>query len=785
MQVVSHRIYRFHDFELDSLKRQLLRQGQPVTLQPKAFDLLLVLVENSGRLLTKDDLLNLVWPDQIVEESNLTVHMSALRKALGENKGEHRFVVTEPGRGYRFVADVQSGGADTDILIETHTTSRVVVEEELVTDPETKLLIDSGRGETLAIEGVAVTNFDRRRTRSGVVDISAKQLVALKADEIRRRRRLHISWLGVVLGLLFLSAVGFGVYQWRKQNRQAIAPLRAEQITMRRFTTTGGVPVRAAISSDGKSLVYAQLINGKGSLWLGQIDTSSSVMIHQQPDILYEYLSFAPDGRHIYFTMQDGRHPNLTLMRMPIVGGATTELISNVDSAVTFSPGGERIAFVRRNSKTRQTSIVIAGADDGKNESAIATRKWPENFSSGLSWSPDGKTIAIGAHKAGNRDEILTASVADGVVRKVGDRDWAGLSNLVWLADGSGLVTVGRDGERNNQIWLVAYPGGEARKITNDPNNYRSDSLSLSADGRLAILQGAMTPSIWIAPGGDARQARSILKGTDARQEGMDGLTWTPGGRLLYVASVGDSHTIWEMRGNGSDHRQLIPHHAQEVDNQMRVTADGRYMVFHSNRSGTVQIWRANTDGSDLKQLTTVGGNSQPSLSPDGLWVVYTSERDGKSTLWRVPIAGGEATQLIDEPSSFPQVSPDGKHIAFARPSDVGPSEVAQPGVPHRADLRLMIIPFAGGEPVKSYLVPKTALLGRGSLTWTPDGKAIMYKDLIQGLWRQALDEQEPQPVKGFEELRVYNLAWSFDGQTLAYTSGTATREIILIENFR
>jgi len=96
-----------------------------------------------------------------------------------------------------------------------------------------------------------------------------------------------------------------------------------------------------------------------------------------------------------------------------------------------------------------------------------------------------------------------------------------------------------------------------------------------------------------------------------------------------------------------------------------------------------------------------------------------------------------------------------------------------------------MIIPFGGGELVKSYALPKTALLGRGSLTWTPDGKAIMYKDLIQGLWRQALDEHEPQSVKGFEELRVYNLAWSFDGQTLAYTSGTATRETILFENFR
>src|SRR5688500_18777292 len=111
MQSLSPRIYRFNDFELDALKRQLLRRGQPVTLQPKAFDLLLVLVENGERLMTRDELLNLVWPDQIVEESNLTGHMSALRKGLGEQKGEHRFVVTEPGRGYRFVAEVAEGEA--------------------------------------------------------------------------------------------------------------------------------------------------------------------------------------------------------------------------------------------------------------------------------------------------------------------------------------------------------------------------------------------------------------------------------------------------------------------------------------------------------------------------------------------------------------------------------------------------------------------------------------------------------------------------------------------------
>ena len=141
MQALSHRIYRFDEFELNALKRQLFRRGQPVTLQPKAFELLVALVDSGGRLLTKDDLLNLVWPDQIVEESNLTVHMSALRKALGEQRGEHRFVVTEPGRGYRFVADVAevevgARAGDEEFSIESHTLSRIVIEREIETSDE-------------------------------------------------------------------------------------------------------------------------------------------------------------------------------------------------------------------------------------------------------------------------------------------------------------------------------------------------------------------------------------------------------------------------------------------------------------------------------------------------------------------------------------------------------------------------------------------------------------------------------------------------------------------------
>ncbi|HEY0406131.1 MAG TPA: winged helix-turn-helix domain-containing protein [Pyrinomonadaceae bacterium] len=99
--------YEFGPFRVDTLKRLLLRDGQIVPLTAKAFDTLLTLVRHSGQDLDKDALMRTVWPDTIVEENNLTQNVSALRKALGESKSEHRYIVTIPGRGYRFVAAVQ------------------------------------------------------------------------------------------------------------------------------------------------------------------------------------------------------------------------------------------------------------------------------------------------------------------------------------------------------------------------------------------------------------------------------------------------------------------------------------------------------------------------------------------------------------------------------------------------------------------------------------------------------------------------------------------------------
>src|SRR4030095_11911617 len=121
--------YQFGPFRILADKRVLLRDGEVVSLSPKSFDVLLLLVEHPGEALDKERLMEELWPDSDVEESNLAQHVSALRKALGESPSERKYITTIPGRGYKFAAGVtEVGGEPSEIVSEREAT--VPVEEE-------------------------------------------------------------------------------------------------------------------------------------------------------------------------------------------------------------------------------------------------------------------------------------------------------------------------------------------------------------------------------------------------------------------------------------------------------------------------------------------------------------------------------------------------------------------------------------------------------------------------------------------------------------------------------
>src|SRR5262249_50981798 len=122
-------------FRLETGQRLLLRHEERIPLTPKAFETLLALVEHSGRLVQKDDLIKQVWPDAIVEEANLARNIWAIRKALGDGNGESTYIETIPKVGYRFIAPVTELPVETDgVVIQRRVGTRLVREKEATAD---------------------------------------------------------------------------------------------------------------------------------------------------------------------------------------------------------------------------------------------------------------------------------------------------------------------------------------------------------------------------------------------------------------------------------------------------------------------------------------------------------------------------------------------------------------------------------------------------------------------------------------------------------------------------
>jgi TolB-like protein/Flp pilus assembly protein TadD len=148
-------VYEFGEFRLEAGKRLLLRDGAPVPLTPKAFDTLLLLVQNRQRIVEKDELMQVIWPDTTVEENNLNQNISTLRRVLGESRGENRYISTIPGKGYRFIADVDGQGSLPAVVhaLPERVTLAVLPFENLSSDPEREYLADGLTEETITALG--------------------------------------------------------------------------------------------------------------------------------------------------------------------------------------------------------------------------------------------------------------------------------------------------------------------------------------------------------------------------------------------------------------------------------------------------------------------------------------------------------------------------------------------------------------------------------------------------------------------------------------------------------
>ncbi len=592
---------------------------------------------------------------------------------------------------------------------------------------------------------------------------------------VKRHPKALLAAVAAIVAVL--AALGYALYRSSLGNRAGVSKsgLDFANIQITRLTATGKAR-DAAISPDGNYVVQVVEDAGKQSLWVRQVATTSDVQIVPASESEYRGLTFSRDGNFIYYVMGAINDPTGALYQVPVLGGGSRKLITHVNSPVTLSPDGQRLAFLRITPGV-EFNLVVANVD-GSSERLLATRKVPDFFRDAPAWSPDDKIIAVaaGTFTGGYHSTIVGVSVEGGPGKALTSRQWFSAGRVAWLADGSGLVFIATDKAwfTGFQLWYLSYPGSETRKITNDLNSYHGVTLTADSSA-LATVQSQQLASIWTAPQGDAARARQATTGGSSF-DGVVGLAWAPDGRLVYSSNASGNLNVWIAGADGSNPRQLTVN--KGLDAVPAVSRDGRYIVFTSDRpAGKVNIWRMDIDGGNPRQLSRGDGDIFPDISPDSKWVIYHSFKSGTVTLWKVSIEGGEAVKLTNEFSEVPVISPDGKLIAF----------IAEDPESHR--FRPAVVPIDGGKIAFPAGLPADAnAMGAQSFQWTRDGHGLIYaltRNGVSNLWSKPLEGGKPRQLTNFTTDLIFSYGWSVDGKQLAVSRGSVTSDVVLIRNVK
>jgi Tol biopolymer transport system component/DNA-binding winged helix-turn-helix (wHTH) protein len=554
-------LYTFDEFSLSVEEHALRRGDENIPLTPKMFDLLLVLVQNPGRVLRKDFLLQSVWPDSFVEEGNITFNIRQLRKALDDDAQTPKYIETIQRRGYRFLP-----------AVEAFTTVTPDKDEE-----------------SIAREKEA--------------------LVAVPVQKSRPYFFLALSAVVVLVGALLLAG-------WLLQKRTyGSATVLSTPFALEKLSADGGV-YHISISSDGKNVVYTHRIGGKQGIWLRQLETSTNVPIVPPSDDFYGGLVIAPDGNTVYFVRGTQQEPQLTVYRMPIFGGVPQRVTDGTQGWISLSSDGKKISYVRCPYTDEDwCSLYIADALDGQNEKKLVTR--PRPFRIGDNYiSPDGKTVAFATGQSRTSSNEFTFAAVDidtGAQRELTPERFFNIGYIAPLPDQSGWLITAVKLPGTSCIWHISA-SGEARKLTSDSQSYLR--VSLDASGSLLV-------STQVEPDFRLMLYQTQNPTTPSVLGNANTVAFSPDGRLYFSSGRTGNFEVWTVNPDGSDLRQLT--NDPSADSVPFVSTDAKTVFFESDRTGVIQIWRMNPDGTNQKQVTTEEGGVPLRLSPDGTWLYYRS----------------------------------------------------------------------------------------------------------------------------------------------------------------
>jgi len=748
---------RFGPFEVDLHTHELWKFGTRLKLVGQPFEILAVLLSQPGELVTREELRTRLWPADTFVDFNhgLNAAVNKLREALSDSADAPRYVETLPRRGYRFMATVEWVEA-----------KRVMAEIAMAKTPDALL------GETVKPPSPAEVTLE-----------AAKAPLQVQATGDRAWPRYLIGG-----GLLFATLL-VGAFVLKTVSTDGARSSTPSIVEHTRPLTTISDTATPAFSPDGNFVAFYREHSQQGESGIYVTAVGSDQLMQLTSNENDRCPVWSPDGRWIAFSRLANQAYSIHVV--PADGGR--EQKRNAEDRVTATSA----AFQLTSSDTAERELTTGGVVPRHGE---------------LDWSPDGRFIAFAGASG-----IYFLSLKDSTVHRVTDppsmvEDWG----PAFSPDGQKVMFVrNRQIGTPDEIWVAPIGGGEGTRLLSERGRI-SSAPQWSFDGRSVIFSSNRTghPALWRV-GLDAPD--SAVQIAEAGAPAWDPAVSRRGYRLAYERLL-RSLSIWQMNlaDSGEKHRYLTVSSTSDTDQGPgpQFSPDGKKLAYMSDRSGTMEIWVSNRDGSNGFQLSAVGGAGTPRWSPDsqsvafdvatpngskivtmnlrggapqtltadafhsvcpswsrdGKWIYFASQRGGDWQVWKMPATGGLPVQMTHHGGHAALESLDGKFVYYAK------NPMAEP--------EIWQVPVEGGPETPLPLVrPGTWA------SWQVVAGGILF--VGPSLGHQAVlsfydfARQHTTTVAVLDRIPFW-LGATSDGKTVAFDQpGQEQAQAMLVDNFR
>lgn len=730
MSMENKDLYLFGDYSLNIKEGNLWLGDRHIALPPKVFDTLKILVERSGEVVTKDEILSTVWPDTFVEESNLSQNIYTLRQIFGK---ENKFIETVPRRGYRFA-----------LPVERVATSTAEIPKE---KPE-------------------------RSTHEHIAE------AALSSRKFKPATLAAFGALAVAAVFMVVGAVWY-----RSEN---VTPTAFSKTVELRSLTDSGSSQTPTISPDGKFVAYVDVGGDKPSMRLMDIASGSNVEIKIEGGHAPGLVAFSHDGTSLFFRARGPARAGRKIFKMPYFGGYPLPMAENAWGGFAVSPNGRYLAYFRHDPASGSDQLIKIDLATGE-ESVISSLSVPEQFFMIVppTWSPDSSQIAVLKRETGpKRSTIYAVDVKSGDERAI-VTDLEKIFHISWTRDGDSLYALSKEPEKGRQLWQVNAHTGSTSRVTNDLQFY--EGLSISSKGDLLVSEVIdVSSNIWLYRKADPSGGIALTSGSYG-QNGIVNLAYATTGRVVFDTRAKVNRELWSIEIDGLAKTRLLEATGPR-NTQITTSADGMYVYYSSTDAGSSGIWRVGQDGSDPTRITTTDENEMhvfPQISNDQAALYFVAQTRGKGEIRSIDLKTLETSTVYTADNlsllHFLEISPDDSYLAFAF------DNAAKSTVPETLDIeqqapagvKIGVIKIANGGEMQQFELKST----RPFVKFTNGGGSVDYV-LNDSIKRADLANfnAEHKTVFNVSGERIFNFDWSMDGADLTVAKGGSAGDIVFIK---